>query len=372
MRRLVATIAANAIASSSAATVPPCAPVKADLLRAVLSKLPPNACASADQLQSVMGIWAVDLCGAPLKQLSGSIEGALEAVLGAPLEPDQKRRPNQKPDRPMYRLPAVAPWIDPRAPPLPSTRCLHELIEGSTTWVTNEAGACDELLAEHGFLSAPHVGLDLEWTPTMVRGQRPVVSMLQLATRESCLLLRIEEMSQLGEPLSPRLRELLESHPPLKVGRGINADARLLRPLLGLNVPPAGLMELGGKESLKILARRYASFSMPQADDLSPFHNWQARELSNDSLLYAAFDAIAAADVYTRVGGAAPPRTRERAGGAPGTPELTPIEGQPTSKRRSRRQRARRQLAEMEGLDAPPLVDDSSIGEDSSGGEGAP
>lgn len=68
--------------------------------------------------------------------------------------------------------------------------------------------------------------MDVEWTPTVIKGQRADVSLLQMATREHCLLLRVGEMRQSGVSLSPRLRADLEGQSPLKVGRIVRGQSR--------------------------------------------------------------------------------------------------------------------------------------------------
>ena len=85
---------------------------------------------------------------------------------------------------------------------------------GATTWLTNEPQRVDELLRSSGLLEAAAIGFDLEWTPTLVRGQQLQLGMLQLATREVCLLVRIGQMAR---PLPPTLSALLEAAAPVKV-----------------------------------------------------------------------------------------------------------------------------------------------------------
>ena len=305
-----------------------------------------------------MGVWSVDLCGLPLKELSGSWDLALRDVLGSTIVRQDGQR------RPRYIVPATPPWNDERPPPAPSTVCMGELVPGSTTWLTNDASACETLIDECGFETATALGFDTEWTPTMVRGQMAQISLMQIATREHCLLLRIGEMRQLGTPLPARLVALLEGQPPLKVGRGIRGDAKMVYDQLGVDMRArtAGLVELAGKDNLKSLARQYASFPMPPEGKLSWCTNWDARTLSTDSLRYAALDAIAAADVYTRMprgnAGAAPTVADDGPDDAPPLPRPAPISpptsgvtaapaARPVSKRRSRRQRRRDDLDEM-------------------------
>ena len=341
---------------------PPCAPIQTDLLRAVLSKLPPGAIVSADQLRSLMGVHSRDLCGVPLKQVGGSWTTALKSVLGKP-EVRERRPQGSSSSSPQFVVPPEPElqWMDPRPPPEPSTRCLGELVVGSTTWLTNEPAACDELVAECGFESARHIGLDAEWTPTMVRGQIAEIAMLQLATREHCLLVRVGQMPL---PLPPRLRALLEASSPLKVGRGIRQDARLIRSQLGANLD--GVTELAGRESLKALARTVGGLKPP--DDGKWMTNWDARELLDESLCYAAFDSIAAYAVHANsprgatTGGSRGARTRlSKSGGAPARTGSSDEAVQPTSARAPRTSARRtRASARLRELRADACVDDDA------------
>jgi len=73
--------------------------------------------------------------------------------------------------------------------------------------------------------------------------------------------------------------------------------------------------ELPGRESLKDLAARVPALPRVTRRQAGGFMtNWEARALSSDTLHYAAFDAIAAAAVYSELGGrgARPPDERRR------------------------------------------------------------
>ena len=185
-------------------------------------------------------------------------------------------------------------------------------MDGCTVFLSNDPAACDTLIEQFGWLSAAHVGFDLEWTPTMVRGQETEVSLLQLATADQCLLVRIGHWrsapaSTATSQLPPVLASLLASDAPLKVGRGVRADAKLLRAQCG--VEPSGVSELPGRANLKELARTQTSLRLPagvQADK-GWLTNWDARELSQTALQYAAFDAVAAYEVH-RANPLPPPR----------------------------------------------------------------
>ena len=254
------------------------------LLKVVLSRLPPGATVSRDQLRSLMGLSSNDLCGCSLKELPGSFDTAVRTLMDA----DGRRAES-------LHVPQTAgEWAVPAAPPTPSTLCLGA-VAGATTWLSNEPQRVDELLRSSGLLEAPAVGFDLEWTPTMVRGQQLRLGMLQLATREYCLLVRIGQMAR---PLPPALSALLAANAPVKVGRGVAADANKLE---GDGCLVGSIEELKGKDSLKDAARKVARLELTKGG--SAFTNWDARELSEAALRYAAFDAIAAAHVYHVQGG---------------------------------------------------------------------
>ena len=150
----------------------------------------------------------------------------------------------------------------------------------------------------------------------MVRGQQQEISLLQLATPTMCLLVRVGDM---GEALPAKLTKLLEAEAPLKVGRGLKADVAALRRRFGCNV--GGATELQGRENLKSLARSVGGLSPPP--EKGWMTNWAARELDDDKLRYAAFDAFAAASIFAA------------------EPEGRPLGPGPTKKRRPRKTRSR-------------------------------
>ena len=256
------------------------------LLKAVLSRLPPGADVSRDQLRSMMGLLSSDLCGLPLKQVPGSFDAAVRVLMDADWRTEALQVPMD-----------VAAWLrEPAAPPVPSTQRIGE-VAGATTWLSNEPERVDELVVATGLMDEPAIGFDLEWTPTMVRGQEVRLALLQVATRRQCLLVRIGQMSR---PLPPALSELLAAAAPVKVGRGVAADANRLEREFGCLV--GRVDELKGRQSLKDVARSVARLEPPYKTG-SALTNWDARELSTEVLQYAAFDAIAAAHVYHVQGG---------------------------------------------------------------------
>ncbi len=311
MRQLLRRGSWISMLASSPRTPPPVAPNVAALLTAVISLLPVGARVSDSQLRSFTGLYSQDLCGRPLKQVGGSWSRAVRELLGEAVEPEG-----------LFTIPP-SEWIDPRPPPPLETRCLGELAKrGTQTWVTNDPAACDDLLKTLGLAAVPYVGLDLEWAPTMVRGQQARVSLLQLATPARCLILRAGQLAAAAaepettpacaavaepSPLPPALTALLEDENVAKVGRGIRDDARMLRAQFSCDV--AGVTELPGRTSLKELARSVGGLVPPKSSCMT---NWDARELSQEALSYAAFDAIASAAVFARGGGVGSPEKRRR------------------------------------------------------------
>ena len=56
-------------------------------------------------------------------------------------------------------------------------------------------------------------------------------------------------------------------------------------PCTGRGTAAGGYVEIGGKDGLKTLARKWASFPLPSEQQLlsSPLTNWDARELPHES-----------------------------------------------------------------------------------------
>ena len=165
---------------------------------------------------------------------------------------------------------------------------------GALAWVSNDAERVDALVDECGFASAPFVGLDVEWTPSFVRGQAERPALLQLATRQRCVLVRINQM---GRVRTRRGCARLGADAPLKVGRA--AYARRLE-ALGLDV--GAVDELPGRLGLKQSRRRRRASRCP-APAAAHDQLGRPRPADHRSLAYAAFDAVAAAAVYGKVGG---------------------------------------------------------------------
>ena len=118
------------------------------LLKAVLSRLPPGAEVTREQLQSLMGFLSDDMYGCTLKQLRlkeppGAFDAAVLMLMGdadaaSAASALGGRASAALVRRQSLRVPlAAAEWATAAPPPTPSTRCLGE-VAGATTWLTNE------------------------------------------------------------------------------------------------------------------------------------------------------------------------------------------------------------------------------------------
>mmetsp|Transcript_40592 Transcript_40592/g.71419 ORF Transcript_40592/g.71419 Transcript_40592/m.71419 type:complete len:477 (-) Transcript_40592:137-1567(-) len=253
------------------------------LLKAVVSQLRPDSQVTEDQLHMLMGLYSRDLTGHPFKEVSGDPGRALLNVFG-------------KMAQEFYIVPEnpQSLWSDTRPPPDVFTCRLGQLgVKEAVTWLSNDPVGVDKLLLELGFLNETHIGIDTEWTPTVVRGRRQKLSLLQLATDKSCLIIRVGQMSS----LPPLLTEVLADEGLPKVGRAVSRDAQKIQQQF--NVTVNGLRELTGSMDLKSTAKHIARMNAPRAKGRKGWMtNFDARVLKEETLAYATYDAIAGYRVH--------------------------------------------------------------------------
>ncbi len=143
------------------------------------------------------------------------------------------------------------------------------------------------------------LGFDTETKPSFAKGQNNPVSLLQLSTVDKAFLFRI---SRIGLPKG--LLRILASPKILKVGVAIRDDIKILQRINTFK--PSGFIDLQeivvnyGIEnfSLKKLSAIVLGFRISKAQRLT---NWDAPELTQPQLLYAATDAWAALEIYSRL-----------------------------------------------------------------------
>lgn len=163
--------------------------------------------------------------------------------------------------------------------------------------VIEDAQNADEIarqLRNYDFL-----GFDTETRPAFHKGESYKVGLLQLATFEHVYLFRLNKCG-FGIPL----RCLLEDEQVMKIGVGIRDDLRNLRKLGEFS--PAGFVDLQdyaasfGIED-KSFSKLMAIIFGVRISKRQRISNWEAQELSEAQIRYAATDAWGALKMYQRL-----------------------------------------------------------------------
>ncbi|MEE1981049.1 3'-5' exonuclease [Shewanella xiamenensis] len=160
-----------------------------------------------------------------------------------------------------------------------------------------ELVSSDKLTAALQQLSSESVlGFDTETRASFEPGVQHPLSLVQLATSDTCYLF---QQAVLGERLA-ELKPLLDNEQILKVGIGLRGDGQALKrdwdiqvsPRLDLNWAMAQLgagKEMGTRQLVAALLHK--RIDKPKKITLS---NWQQVPLSQAQIQYAALDALAA------------------------------------------------------------------------------
>lgn len=140
------------------------------------------------------------------------------------------------------------------------------------------------------------LGFDTETRASFERGVQHPLSLIQIATANTCYLF---QHAILGEQFT-QLKALLEDETILKVGVGLRSDAQALRRQWGINVASTldlnwALAQLGAEKEMGtrqlVAALLGVRIDKPKKVTLS---NWQHVPLSSAQIHYAAADALAA------------------------------------------------------------------------------
>ncbi len=144
------------------------------------------------------------------------------------------------------------------------------------------------------------IGFDTETRPNFKKGQNHQVSLLQLSSRSTCYLFRINHTG-----LTHELIDLLEDESKLKVGLSTHDDFHNLRKIHE-GLQPRGFVELQ-KEVRHIgigdsaLAKIYGILFGQRISKGQRLSNWEADELTEAQINYAALDAMACVEIYDRI-----------------------------------------------------------------------
>ncbi len=140
------------------------------------------------------------------------------------------------------------------------------------------------------------IGFDTETKPSFQKGVHNTIALLQLATDTTAYLFRLK---QIGE--NTQLKELLENKEIIKVGLSVQDDFRSLNKWMTCR--PQKFIELQryvkafGIEELS-LQKIYAIIFNRKISKRQQLSNWEAPQLTQAQMLYAAIDAWACRDIY--------------------------------------------------------------------------
>lgn len=140
------------------------------------------------------------------------------------------------------------------------------------------------------------VGFDTETKPVFVRGHSNKVALMQIAIPKKVFLIRLNKTG-----LTTPIVRFLENERILKAGVALRDDIKALQKLKHYH--PAGFVELAELskqaglevESVKKLAALLLGFRISKGAQTS---NWEAQELNDKQISYAATDAWVCLEVY--------------------------------------------------------------------------
>ena len=168
--------------------------------------------------------------------------------------------------------------------------------EGKTVVISEEA-LLKKAFEEINKNSA--VGFDTETRPVFVRGQQHKVALIQIALSHKVFLIRLQHTG-----MTPEIIHFLQNAHILKVGVALRDDIKALQRLKRFK--PAGVFELTElsrksgieAEGLKKLTALVLNFRISKSAQTS---NWEAEELNEKQISYAATDAWVCREIYHKL-----------------------------------------------------------------------
>jgi ribonuclease D len=168
--------------------------------------------------------------------------------------------------------------------------------EGKSIVIINEEGARKALkeINQHTV-----VGFDTETRPVFVSGQHHPVALIQVAIPNAVFLFRVKYTG-----MTPELIAFLQNEKILKVGVALRDDIKALQKLRRFK--PGGIFELTELskkanievEGLKKLTALVLGFRISKSAQTS---NWEAEQLNEKQILYAATDAWVCLEIYWKL-----------------------------------------------------------------------
>lgn len=157
-----------------------------------------------------------------------------------------------------------------------------------------------ELKGVSGQLSeATQFGFDTETRPSFKKGEIYKVALLQLATETDAFLVRLHRITQFS-----LLKDIFENESILKIGVAIRDDIKQLQKINSFT--PKNFVELQtlakskGLENFGLKGMTEEVLHQPLSK-ASKITNWEARELTDQQLMYAATDAWVGLKIYQKL-----------------------------------------------------------------------
>ena len=148
--------------------------------------------------------------------------------------------------------------------------------------------------------NAEILGFDTETKPSFSKGKNNRVALLQLSDARRAFLFRVNEIG-----LPDELLDILSDESVTKVGVAIHDDIKGLKAIR--NFRPGGFIELQDyvkdfgiiSSGLRKLSAIILGFRISKRQQVS---NWEANELTDAQLQYAATDAWVCYEIYKKLG----------------------------------------------------------------------
>jgi ribonuclease D len=180
---------------------------------------------------------------------------------------------------------------------------VEELAEHELSWFKGEIVLVDNLKTFYEvfprLLGTDILGFDTETRPTFKKGRKNAVSLIQLSTGDLACLFRI---NKIGIP--DKLAELLSDASVIKAGVAVHDDIRFLKGVRKFS--PDGFIDLQNfvkdfgiqSSGLKKLAAIVLGFRISKRQQVT---DWEADQLTEAQLIYAATDAWVCHQIYKKL-----------------------------------------------------------------------
>lgn len=145
-------------------------------------------------------------------------------------------------------------------------------------------------------LSKPILGIDTETRPSFKKGQQHKVSLLQVSTKDTCFLFRLNHTG-----MTPAIIRFLEDVKVPKVGLSLHDDMLSLHKRVGFTpgnfIDLQNIVGMFGIEDLS-LQKLYANIFGQKISKRQQLSNWEADVLTDAQKKYAATDAWSCINLY--------------------------------------------------------------------------